>query len=129
MVLAAFVGLSLVVTASVDARTVSPASLPNGALMSMPQKNAAMRPLVRSATDCIVRTVSTDARLQQSVQAGTVGELIVDSMASCLEPVGAMIDAYDRYFGDGSGEAFFMGPYLDVLPAAVARQVSGGIRE
>jgi hypothetical protein len=30
-----------------------------------------------------------------------------------------MIDAYDRYFGDGAGEAFFMGPYLDVLPAAV----------
>jgi hypothetical protein len=30
-----------------------------------------------------------------------------------------MIDAYDRFFGDGSGEAFFMGPYLDALPAAV----------
>ena len=30
-----------------------------------------------------------------------------------------MIDAYDRYYGDGSGEAFFMGPYLEVLPKAV----------
>jgi len=31
-----------------------------------------------------------------------------------------MIAAYDRYYGDGSGEAFLMGPYLDVLPRAVA---------
>jgi hypothetical protein len=30
-----------------------------------------------------------------------------------------MIDAYDRYYGEGSGQAFFMGPYLDVLPKAV----------
>ena len=30
-----------------------------------------------------------------------------------------MIDAYDRYYGEGTGEAFFMGPYLDVLPKAV----------
>ena len=30
-----------------------------------------------------------------------------------------MIDAYDSYYGEGSGEAFFMGPYLDVLPKAV----------
>jgi hypothetical protein len=32
-----------------------------------------------------------------------------------------MIAAYDRYFGEGAGEAFFMGPYLDVLPTAVSR--------
>jgi hypothetical protein len=30
-----------------------------------------------------------------------------------------MIDAYDLNYGDGAGEAFFMGPYLDVLPRAV----------
>jgi hypothetical protein len=26
-------------------------------------------------------------------------------------------------YGHGSGEAFLIGPYLDVLPAAVVRQV------
>ena len=41
-------------------------------------------------------------------------------MPACLTPVRAMIAAYDRYYGDGTGEAFFMGPYLDVLPRAVA---------
>jgi hypothetical protein len=35
-----------------------------------------------------------------------------------------MIDAYDRYYGDGAGEAFFSGPYLDVLPQAVLKAVS-----
>ena len=36
-----------------------------------------------------------------------------------------MIDTYDRLFGSGSGEAFFMGPYLDILPAAVTKQIRG----
>ena len=26
-------------------------------------------------------------------------------------------------YGDGSGEAFLLGPYLDVLPAVVVKQV------
>jgi hypothetical protein len=47
------------------------------------------------------------------------GDLIVDSMPSCAGPVRAMIDAYDRYYGEGAGQAFFMGPYLDVLPKVV----------
>ncbi len=51
--------------------------------------------------------------------AAALGDLIVASMPSCVTPVRAMIDAYDRYFGQGTGEAFFMGPYLDVLPKAV----------
>ena len=82
------------------------------------QKVAATEPLVRSATDCIVHAVTTDPRYGDS--AGTpLGDLIVASMPSCLKPVRAMIDAYDRYYGEGTGEAFFMGPYLDVLPKAV----------
>jgi hypothetical protein len=50
-------------------------------------------------------------------------------MTRCLEPVRAMIDAHDRVFGEGSGEAFFMGPYLDGLPATVTRQVKGEPQE
>ena len=81
-------------------------------------KAAATEPLVRSATDCIVHAVVTDPRY--GTKAGTaLGDLIVASMRSCLTPVRAMIDAYDRYYGEGTGEAFFMGPYLDVLPKAV----------
>jgi hypothetical protein len=86
--------------------------------LSAQQKIAATEPLVRSATDCIVHAVIADPRYGDKT--GTaLGELIVDSVPSCLKPVHAMIDAYDRYYGEGTGEAFFMGPYLDVLPTAV----------
>ena len=37
-----------------------------------------------------------------------------------------MIDTHDRMYGTGSGEAFLLGPYLDVLPAAVVRRVRIG---
>jgi hypothetical protein len=95
-------------------------SAPPGADVNLParQKIAATEPLVRSATDCIVHAVAADPRYTGEAS-DTLGNLIVDSMPPCLKPVRAMIDAYDRYYGDGSGEAFFMGPYLDALPEAV----------
>lgn len=82
------------------------------------EKFAATEPLVRSATECIVRAVAADPRY--GTRSAELGDIIVASMPACVTPVRAMIDAYDRYFGEGSGEAFFMGPYLDVLPKAVA---------
>ena len=85
--------------------------------LSAQQKMAATAPLVRSATECIVRAVVADPRY--GADQAKLGDLIVASMPSCVTPVRAMIDAYDRYFGRGTGEAFFMGPYLDVLPKAV----------
>jgi hypothetical protein len=81
------------------------------------ERVVATEPLVRSATECIVRAVSADPRF--GPQPTALGDLIVASMPACVTPVRAMIDAYDRYYGEGSGEAFFMGPYLDVLPKAV----------
>jgi hypothetical protein len=85
--------------------------------LSAQEKLAATEPLVRSATECIVRAVVADPRYDG--KPAELGDIIVASMPACVTPVRAMIDAYDRYFGEGSGEAFFMGPYLDVLPKAV----------
>ena len=87
------------------------------ARLSAQEKMAATEPLIRSATECIVHAVAADPRYGEKPAA--LGDLIVASMPACVTPVRAMIDAYDRYYGDGSGEAFFMGPYLDVLPKAV----------
>ena len=95
--------------------------LNSGATMPVEQKEAAVRPLESSATECIARTVTADPRFGQP--AADLGDLIVDSMPACTAQVRNMIDAYDSYFGGGEGEAFFMGPYLDVLPSAVVRQV------
>jgi hypothetical protein len=123
MLSGAVIGLSLIATVSIDGNAISPRGTVAPAQMSMQQKNATLRPLVRTATDCIVRTVATDPRLPQSLKLGDIRDLIVDSMSSCVAPVRAMIDTYDQLFGEGSGEAFFMGPYLDILPTAVASQV------
>jgi hypothetical protein len=39
-----------------------------------------------------------------------------------------MMDAHDSMYGQGSGEAFLLGPYLDVLPSAVVTQVKAPAR-
>jgi hypothetical protein len=113
MLLAPLAAAALVVTVATGPVT-DPTALP---ALSMHQKNLAVQPLVRSATECIARTVAADPGFGQR----DLGDLIVDSMPVCIAQVRAMIDAYDRHFGDGSGEAFFMGPYLDVLPTVVSR--------
>ena len=94
--------------------------------LSMQQKTVAIQPLMRSATECIARAVSLDPRLGR--RDANLGDLIVDSMPSCKAPVRAMIEAYDRYFGEGEGEAFFMGPYLDILPGAVSTWVRDAVK-
>jgi hypothetical protein len=115
MILPPLFGAALIVAVA-----TGPATGPAGeASLSAQQKLAATQPLVRSATECIVRAVIADPRYGNNSGAA-LGDLIVDSMPACLTPVHAMIDAYDRYYGEGTGEAFFMGPYLDVLPKAVA---------
>jgi hypothetical protein len=81
------------------------------------EKSAATQPLVRSATECIVHAIITDPNYGKA--RARLGDLIVASMPSCVAPMRAMIDAYDQYYGEGSGEAFFMGPYLDLLPKLV----------
>jgi hypothetical protein len=86
--------------------------------LTIQQRMAVTDPLVRSATECIVRAVVRNPHYGAD-PAVALGELIVASMPACVTPVRAMIDAYDRYYGQGTGEAFFMGPYLDVLPKAI----------
>jgi hypothetical protein len=110
----------LTATALVVSVATTPMLDPHAAVpMSAQQKSAAVQPLLRSATECIARTVAADPRFRQP--GSDLGDLIVDSMSTCMTQVRAMIAAYDRYFGEGTGEAFFMGPYLDVLPTAVSR--------
>jgi hypothetical protein len=118
MILAPLFATTLVVAVATGPADPS-ASVTN---LSAQQRSAATQPLVRSATDCIVQAVVSDPRYgaKPATELGNeLGEIIVASMPACVAPVRAMIDAYDHYYGEGSGEAFFMGPYLDVLPKAV----------
>ena len=122
MILESLFGLSLVLNVALD--TATPSANPADWLqLSVRQKDAALLPLVRRATDCIVRQVSGDPRYAADMRPDEFNDLIVDSISACGDSVRAMIDAHDRMYGTGSGEAFLFGPYLDVLPAAVVKQV------
>ena len=98
MIFAALAAATLVVSVATGP-TAKPSSSP---ALSVQQKSAAMQPLLRSATECIARTVSTDPRFGN--RNGNLGDLIVQSMPSCTTEVRAMIEAYDRYFGDGEAK-------------------------
>jgi hypothetical protein len=121
MILAPLAAVTLAISVA-----TGPIDVPSRAAiqMSAQQKNAALQPLVRSATECIVRAVMGDPRFGKELPSD-LGDLIAESMPACVRPVRAMIDGYDRYFGEGAGEAFFMGPYLDVLPTLVSRWTEG----
>jgi hypothetical protein len=123
MIVKTLIGLSLVISTSIDTQIknrLGATGAEESALhMSARQKNAAVRPLVRSATECVAHTVSANAQFAEAIERGDINDLIVDAMASCVDAMRAMIDGYDRYYGAGAGESFFAGPYLDVLPAAV----------
>jgi hypothetical protein len=123
MILAAVVAISLVTTVAVDQRTLAPSGAAAPPSRTDQQKSATLRRLIHSATECVARTVAADPRLQQSINSADVTALIVDSMSSCVDDVRAMIDAHDRLYGEGSGETFFMGPYLDLLPATVQKLI------
>jgi hypothetical protein len=118
---AALLAATLIVPSSYERGM--PPELGGGMMMSTEQKSTAIRPLVSSATECIARTVSADPRFTAKSGA-EFNNLIVESVPSCVEVLRSMIDAFDRLYGDGTGETFFMGPYLDSLPAAVTRRVN-----
>jgi hypothetical protein len=122
MILEAMVGLSLVLNVSLATENPTVPDPSPWLQMSVRQKDAALLPLVRTATDCILRAVEGDPRYAPGLRPGEINDLIVDSIAACGQPVRAMMDAHDRMYGKGSGEAFLLGPYLDVLPSAVVSQ-------
>jgi len=122
MILETLLGLSLVTKVSLD--TPAPAADPAAwTQLSARQKDAALLPLVQRATECIMHEAAADPRSSTEMGTDDFNNVIVDSIAACRGAVRVMIDAHDRMYGYGSGEAFLLGPYLDVLPAALVRHV------
>jgi hypothetical protein len=126
MILESMFGLSLVLNVSLTAQ-VPAANAATWQQLPVPQQQAALLPMVHRATDCIVRKVSTDPRYSADMRPNEINDLIVDSISACGRLVREMIDAHDRMYGSGSGKAFLLGPYLDVLPAAVVQQVKAKV--
>src|SRR5260221_5437944 len=106
MILGSLVGLSFIVNVSVESG-IQP-TLGNAANgLSAQQKGAVMLPFVRTATECVLRTVAADPKIRASLEAADVRDLIVASMPSCADPMRTMIEAHDRLYGDGSRDASF----------------------
>ena len=123
MILETLFGMSLVLNVSLDSQMSLKSDPASWMQMSVRQRDASLLPLIRQATDCVVRKATADKRYRPDMRPGDINDLIVDSIAACARPVRVMIDAHDRTYGTGSGEAFLLGPYLDVLPSAVVKQV------
>lgn len=119
----AFIVQSMIVPAALDIRVPNKADPGASPQISVRQRETALLPLVRRATECIVRAVKADARYGDGLRPAELNDLIVDVMPSCATSLRTLIDVHDRMYGRGSGEAFLMGPYLDILPGAVAQQV------
>lgn len=127
IIAAAVLGLSLVLNVTFESTDLAPNAGVKSSKdhMSPQQKFTALRPLILSATDCVVHAIAADPRFRRPVGGADMNELIVASMAPCADAMRTMIDAHDRLFGAGSGEAFFMGPYLEGLPLTVDKLVTG----
>jgi hypothetical protein len=115
MFVKALAGLSFLVWVGVNPGIISPDGDRAPVSLTTREKVAILHPLIDIANDCVAEAVASNPRLGKR----EVTDLIVESFNQCVGPVRAMIDAHDRYYGPGSGEQFFMGPYLDALPAVV----------
>jgi hypothetical protein len=135
MILQTLAGLSLVVTVSVDDQAHSRKTytgLESPARVLAQQSNTAVRPLVRSATRCIAQIISANPRKRREIKRGNFDHLtqwVVDSIPYCAVIMREMIDTHDRVYGAGTGEAFFSGPYLDLLPSVVETLIADTIEQ
>jgi hypothetical protein len=118
MILPSALGLSLVILASTGP-TGDVAS--RARQLSNEQRNSALQPVIGRATECVAKKVTADPRFEKLTDKDGIEDLIVESMPACAALMRTMIETYNLYFGEGSGEAFFNGPYLDFLPGAVRR--------
>jgi hypothetical protein len=123
MILESIFGLSLVLNASLETQSPHRPQAPGWSQLSATERQAKLLPLVAGATDCILRRIADDPRYRADLRLDEVNDLISDSLRGCARPLRAMIEMHDRLYGAGSGEAFLLGPYLDVLPSAVERHV------
>lgn len=85
------------------------------------EKTTIVQRSVNRATECVIHAIENDP----NSKAGElpIGELIVTVMPSCTDRMHAMIESFDDTYGAGSGEKFFSGAFLDLLPLVVNKRI------
>jgi hypothetical protein len=84
---------------------LGPALDPDPALLAERQRILKVEHLVEQANECIARqVVAADKRYRRRKR--DLADLIVGAVPMCVEQIRAMVEGYDRYFGDGSGRSF-----------------------
>jgi hypothetical protein len=84
--------------------------------MTPEQKWYAVEPSVTAATTCVEKTV---AEADPHIDLVDLNVAIVAAAKVCKIPMRSMIDKVDEYYGDGAGETYLDGNYLDYLPKDV----------
>src|SRR5215510_5397979 len=110
MLINTFVGVSMVTLAA-----AAPMSdRPDDVKLSKAEKAAAVQRVINHATDCVVREI------RAAKSTANLGDQIVAVMPVCAETMRTMIESFDSAYGEGSGETFFSGSFLDLLPQVVS---------
>jgi hypothetical protein len=89
------------------------------------EKTTIVQRSVNHATECVIRAIENDPSSKSAELA--IGELIVAVMPSCTDKMHAMIESFDDTYGAGSGEKFFSGAFLDLLPLVVNKRIGRDI--
>jgi hypothetical protein len=91
---------------------------PDAVRLSSTEKAAAVQRVINNATDCVIREI------RAARSADNLGDQIAAVMPFCAETMRAMIESFDANYGEGSGETFFSGSFLDLLPQVVSRKLA-----
>ncbi len=111
-------GAALISLSVLTAVSVNPTNPVHTDARSANGLRAVLKSTITRANECVAEAVMSDPRFQGANDAA-VNELIVDRIEMCKIEMQSMMAIFDNAYGDGTGEKFFMGQYLDELPAVV----------
>uniref|UniRef100_UPI00301321E9 hypothetical protein n=1 Tax=Methylobacterium nigriterrae TaxID=3127512 RepID=UPI00301321E9 len=81
-------------------------------------------PYIRAASSCIAQEVAVAPDREAALKLLASGADKQDGpLLRCLPKIEAMVAAYDRIYGPGTGQPFYEGPYIKDLPRAVTARL------
>jgi hypothetical protein len=81
---------------------------------------------VKAATDCVAAAALNNSEITTFYQENRLREVtnwVVLRSSACDNPLNAMRLLHDRIYGQGTGQTFLRGDYLDDLPRAVGERI------